>query len=400
MIFCNGVLSCINGTEFFGSYYINYVFTVIYFILNGLVPLLWFKYMYIFYDTSPKKSNSYITTIPYLLYLLLIFINCFTDLFFYIDSNNRYQRGDGFWLIVVLSVIYIIASVVVIVLAITRNRGFRSEGKHILSGMLLVALGIILQLYFWEDSFVLLTFLLFMLIVFLRFQNLEMLVDPLTGLGNRRRLQLYIDKLSRKRKGEFSAIVFDIDDFKDINDLYGHIYGDRILVIISKILEKSAGNKKITCIRYGGDEFIVITPKEEVDGFIAKFKELLNEFVEKIVVHERDRKGSIETTQEVEIYFNFIGKYLPPHFGEVEMTPEEIEEMKKREARKDRLHQNYLKRKANGKQQEYYERTKAKKKAEMDAKKEEIRQEDIAKGVFVPVSLLPPAEPKKGVASA
>ena len=45
-------------------------------------------------------------------------------------------------------------------------------------------------------------------------------------------------------------------------------------------------------------------------------------------------KGSIETTQEVEIYFNFIGKYLPPHFGEVEMTPEEIEEMKKREARK------------------------------------------------------------------
>lgn len=111
-------------------------------------------------------------------------------------------------------------------------------------------------------------------------------------------------------------------------------------------------------------------------------------------------KGSIETTQEVEIYFNFIGKYLPPHFGEVEMTSEEIEEMKKREARKDRLHQNYLKRKANGKQQEYYERTKAKKKAEMDAKKEEIRQEDIAKGVFVPVSLLPPAEPKKGVASA
>ena len=73
---------------------------------------------------------------------------------------------------------------------------------------------------------------------------------------------------------------------------------------------------------------------------------MLNEFVEKIVVHERDRKGSIETTQEVEIYFNFIGKYLPPHFGEVEMTPEEIEEMKKREARKDRLHQNYLKRKA------------------------------------------------------
>ena len=42
------------------------------------------------------------------------------------------------------------------------------------------------------------------------------------------------------------------------------------------------------------------------------------------MVHERDRKRSIETTQEVEIYFNFIGKYLPPHFGEVEMTPSEL----------------------------------------------------------------------------
>lgn len=278
MIFCNGVLSCVNGTNFFGSYYINYVFTVIYFLLNGLVPLLWFKYMYIFYDTSPKKSISQITAIPYLLYLILIFINCFTDILFSINSNNQYQREDGFWLVVILNMTYILASVVVIILAITRNRGFRSEGKHILLGMLLVALGIILQLYFWEDSFILLTFLLFMLIVFLRFQNLEMLVDPLTGLGNRRRMQLYIDKLSRKRKGEFSAIVFDIDDFKDINDLYGHIYGDRVLIVISKILEKSAGNKKITCIRYGGDEFIVITPKEEVNEFIAKFKKLLSEF--------------------------------------------------------------------------------------------------------------------------
>ena len=278
MIFGNGVLSCVNGTNFFGSYYINYVFTVIYFLLNGLVPLLWFKYMYIFYDTSPKKSISQITAIPYLLYLILIFINCFTDILFSINSNNQYQREDGFWLIVILNMTYILASVVVIILAITRNRGFRSEGKHILLGMLLVALGIVLQLYFWEDSFILLTFLSFMLIVFLRFQNLEMLVDPLTGLGNRRRMQLYIDKLSRKRKGEFSAIVFDIDDFKDINDLYGHIYGDRVLIVISKILEKSAGNKKITCIRYGGDEFIVITPKEEVNEFIAKFKKLLSEF--------------------------------------------------------------------------------------------------------------------------
>ena len=77
---------------------------------------------------------------------------------------------------------------------------------------------------------------------------------------------------------------------------------------------------------------------------------MLNEFIEKILVHARDRKGSIQTTQEVEIYFNFVGRFVPPAFGEVELTPEELEEIRKREERKDRLHQNYLKRKASGAQ--------------------------------------------------
>ncbi len=121
---------------------------------------------------------------------------------------------------------------------------------------------------------------------------------------------------------------------------------------------------------------------------------MLNEFIDKILVHERDRKGSTQTTQEIEIYFNFVGKFVPPHFMEVELSPEELEEIRKREERKDRLHQNYLKRKANGKQREYEERTKAKRKAEVEAKKEAIRAEDIARGVFIPLSNLPKLEPK------
>ena len=123
---------------------------------------------------------------------------------------------------------------------------------------------------------------------------------------------------------------------------------------------------------------------------------MLNEFIDKILVHERDRKGSTQTTQEIEVYFNFVGRFVPPAFGEVELTPEELEELWKREERKDRLHQNYLKRKANGKQKEYEERTKARKKAEIEARKQAIRTEDIARGVFIPVSSLPQLEPRKG----
>ena len=90
---------------------------------------------------------------------------------------------------------------------------------------------------------------------------------------------------------------------------------------------------------------------------------MLNEFVEKILVHERARKGSQDTTQEIEIYFNFLGRYIPPSLQPVPLTPEEQEELQKKEERKDRLHQNYLKRKASGAQKRYEDKIKAKKKS-------------------------------------
>ena len=146
------------------------------------------------------------------------------------------------------------------------------------------------------------------------------------------------------------------------------------------------------------DRFIALI--EKYQNFDKLTVAMLNEFVEKILVHERDRKGSIQTIQEVEIYFNFVGKFVPPAFGEVELTPEELEEIRKREERKDKLHQNYLKRKASGAQKRYEDKVKAKKKAEIDAKKAAIRAEDIARGVFVPVSSLPQREPQKGAQTA
>ena len=109
-----------------------------------------------------------------------------------------------------------------------------------------------------------------------------------------------------------------------------------------------------------------------------------------------NQKAMLQTTQEVEIYFNFVGRFVPPAFGEVELTPEELEEIRKREERKDRLHQNYLKRKASGAQKRYEDKIREKRKEEIEAKKAAIRAEDIAKGVFVPVSSLPQREPQKG----
>ena len=150
--------------------------------------------------------------------------------------------------------------------------------------------------------------------------------------------------------------------------------------------------------RKSAEKFIALIDKYE--NFDTLTNIMLNEFVEKILVHERARKGSQDTTQEVEIYFNFVGRYIPPALQPVPLNPEEQEELRKKEERKDRLHQNYLRRKANGKQKEWEERYNAKRKAQREAAKAAIRAEDMEKGIFIPVSQLPRQEPRKATVSA
>lgn len=97
---------------------------------------------------------------------------------------------------------------------------------------------------------------------------------------------------------------------------------------------------------------------------------MLNEFVEKIVVHERDRKGCIDTTQQVDIYLNFIGRFQVPQ-PEVDPVVQAAldEEQRIKLERQERLHRNYLRRKASGKQQEYEKRYNEKRKARREAEK-------------------------------
>lgn len=117
---------------------------------------------------------------------------------------------------------------------------------------------------------------------------------------------------------------------------------------------------------------------ERYDNFDELTTTIINEFVEKILVHERDRKGSQTANQKVEIYFNFIGNYEPP---KEELSEEEMqklrEEEEKERARKDRLHQNYLKRKANGKQKEYEKRYKARRELKKQEKLKVLKRAGI-----------------------
>jgi diguanylate cyclase (GGDEF)-like protein/putative nucleotidyltransferase with HDIG domain len=84
--------------------------------------------------------------------------------------------------------------------------------------------------------------------------------DGLTGIGNTRALQMQVAReLGRGRRSgsEFSLVLLDLDDFKAINDTHGHLSGDRALQEVAKVLRHTT-RPYDTCVRYGGDEFVVL----------------------------------------------------------------------------------------------------------------------------------------------
>ncbi len=92
-------------------------------------------------------------------------------------------------------------------------------------------------------------------------------IDPLTEVYNRRYFQFYLTKeIERsKRSGEKLSLLFiDIDKFKSINDIYGHVAGDKVLQQTAAVLRESARSADLI-FRYGGDEFIILLPGTAVE---------------------------------------------------------------------------------------------------------------------------------------
>jgi diguanylate cyclase len=86
--------------------------------------------------------------------------------------------------------------------------------------------------------------------------------DHLTQVGNRNKLdEVFIRESQRVDRygGVLSLIIFDIDNFKSINDRFGHLAGDKILIEVSQLIEKTIRSTD-TIVRWGGDEFIILLP--------------------------------------------------------------------------------------------------------------------------------------------
>ncbi|WP_294956761.1 GGDEF domain-containing protein [uncultured Fibrobacter sp.] len=118
---------------------------------------------------------------------------------------------------------------------------------------------------------------LIILFVYLNSQNQLISTDPLTSLNNRNQLQRYL-LLQRDAKDSY-VIMVDVDHFKQINDTYGHVEGDKALIIISRALKQACGRLKMSIFlcRYGGDEFLMIAQTETPDDVLKVVRDCLQE---------------------------------------------------------------------------------------------------------------------------
>ena len=103
-------------------------------------------------------------------------------------------------------------------------------------------------------------------------------VDGLTGLFNRRFLDIYLSKelnRARRHRETFSVLFVDLDDFKQINDQHGHGVGDQVLATVAREIQALLRQEDFAA-RYGGEEFLVVLPHTGEEG-AARFAERLTE---------------------------------------------------------------------------------------------------------------------------
>jgi len=109
--------------------------------------------------------------------------------------------------------------------------------------------------------------------------------DPLTGLYNRRYFDSSAEqllKISKRTNEDLSIIMMDIDFFKKVNDTHGHSVGDDVLVKLSAKLRELSRKSDVIC-RYGGEEFLILLPKTDLDGAVT-FAEKIREQISLISI--------------------------------------------------------------------------------------------------------------------
>ena len=296
----------VDGKNFLGAREINYAGNIIYYILKVAIVYFWPLFIEYKINSSYKKVKKLATifAIPLLACSLLVLTTPVSGIIFTINEDNIYTRTENYFIIPNLMIIlYVVFGAVKVYL----NR--KKEEKYLLIPAIFfivpVLLGIIVQVFSYGISLTFIGIAIGLTGVYLSTQNESAYKDPLCGVYNRR---YYIDYVrsfcnSRKKDDFLVGILIDMDNFKQINDKYGHYAGDKALQLFGSVLRKQIGDIGFV-VRYGGDEFLIVFPEMPVHVFENKLN----------LIREKCRAIVFEKYPELEVTVS-IGGY----FGQGEM---------------------------------------------------------------------------------
>lgn len=265
----------LDGKPGFVAKNFNLSITSLYYILNPLPCMLWSFYAdYKIYRDENRHKNKLIPLyLPMIIIAILTVLSFFNDGMFYIDGNNIYHRGKLFYMLPVVTYFYFVYTFTQLV--IKRKMIRKNDYIPLIVFAIPPFIGGLIQSIFYGISLLWISTTISSLIVFMNIQNNQLNTDYLTGLYNRRQLDKYLAEYVKDstRKNNLGGIMIDVNSFKMINDVYGHIVGDQALEYTGEILKKSI-RKDDFIARYGGDEFAVIIKIEKKWDLINTVKRI------------------------------------------------------------------------------------------------------------------------------
>jgi len=243
----------------------NYAADIVYFVSIVTIAYLWFVFTLFRVGKVNGFESFYVigSGIPMLLFVVFVCMTPFSGWIFTIDSGNMYHRGPLLifhWLVVSL---YVIAAELMLLAAYRRtDSASRREYYRACLGFAGFSLAFAIpQFIFYGLSTSQIGITIAILFLSMNVQRNMVQTDGLTGCHNRRALDSYLEGLlSKSETADITVIMTDINDFKEINDTYGHQEGDEILRAISNTIKDicvSLTSYVFLC-RYGGDEFLLV----------------------------------------------------------------------------------------------------------------------------------------------
>lgn len=271
----------IDGQTFAGARPLIILLNTLLFLLNIAFAFLWVCYadFKLFEDPERLRRRGPILAIPAMVMSLLAVANLFTEVFFGLTPDNIYYRTP--LNAVSYLVIYAYLAYGAVLVFVYGKKVDKYLFMPVLVFLLPVYLGSLIQLHFYGLALVWVSTALGLTSLYVSLQNEESYLDGLTNLYNRGYLLNYMDYLAKRvEKGRQAAgIMLDVNDFKFINDTYGHMEGDAVLRGVGRVLLRATARKGVVA-RYGGDEFVILLPDATEDTVRSVQEEILARLAE------------------------------------------------------------------------------------------------------------------------